>query len=112
MNYSISIILPVLNEIKSLEKTLNIINKIKVQKEFIIIFSNDLTQEIVKKKIVQLKKKYKNLKNYKQQRPFVGGAIDLGIKKSKYKFIAIMASDLETSPNELKKYDKNKFQKS
>ena len=63
MNYSISIILPVLNEIKSLEKTLNIINKIKVEKEFIIIFSNDLTQEIVKKKIVQLKKKYKNLKN-------------------------------------------------
>ena len=57
MNYSISIIIPVLNEIKSLEKTLNIINKIKVEKEFIIIFSNDLTQEIVKKKIVQLKKK-------------------------------------------------------
>ncbi len=109
MNYSISIILPVLNEIKSLEKTLNIINKIKVQKEFIIIFSNDLTQEIVKKKIVQLKKKYKNLKNYKQQRPFVGGAIDLGIKKSKYKFIAIMASDLETSPNELKNMIKISF---
>ena len=38
---------------------------------------------------------------FNQLKPYVGGAIDLGIKKSKLKFIAIMASDLETNPNEL-----------
>ena len=65
MKYSISIILPILNEIKS------------------------------------LKKKYKKLKYFKQIRPFVGGAIDLGITKVKKKYVAVMASDLETNPYEL-----------
>ena len=46
--------------------------------------------------------KHKNLKYFSQIRPFVGGAIDLGIKLSKNKYIAIMASDLETNPYELK----------
>lgn len=102
MKYSISIILPILDEIKSLKKTLLILNKIKVDKEFIVIYSNKLTKNSVKNEIISLKKKYKNLKCLSQTRPFVGGAIDLGIIKAKKKFIAIMASDLETNPYELK----------
>ena len=76
MKYSISIILPILNEINSLKKTLQIINKIRVDKEFIVIYSNKLTQDLVKDEIHSLKKKYKNLRCLKQIRPFVGGAID------------------------------------
>ncbi len=102
MKYSISIILPVLNEIISLKKTLLIIDKIKVDKEFLIIYSDKLTKSSVKKQIILLKKKYKTLKYFKQTRPYVGGAIDTGIKNSKKKYIAIMASDLETNPSELK----------
>ena len=102
MKYSISIILPILNEINSLKKTLLIINKIKVDKEFIVIYSKKLTKNSVKDEINSLKKKYKNLKYFRQIRPFVGGAIDLGITKAKKKYIAIMASDMETNPNELK----------
>jgi glycosyltransferase involved in cell wall biosynthesis len=102
MKYSISIIIPILNEINSLKKTLLIINKIKVEKEFIIIFSQKLTSNLVKNEIVCLKKKYKNLKYFKQIKPFVGGAINTGIIKAKKKFIAIMASDMETNPYELK----------
>lgn len=102
MKYSISIILPVLNEIKSLKKTLLIIDKIKVDKEFLIIYSDKLTKSSIKKQIISLKKKYKTLKYFKQTRPYVGGAIDMGIKNSKKKYIAIMASDLETNPLELK----------
>ena len=102
MKYSISIILPILNEINSLKKTLLIINKIKVDKEFIVIYSKKLTENSVKDEIYSLKKKYKNLKYFRQIRPFVGGAIDLGITKAKKKYIAIMASDMETNPNELK----------
>ena len=101
-NNSISIILPILNEINSLKKTLSILKKIKVNKEYIVIFSNNLTKKIVKDKIFLLKNNYKNLKYYSQIKPFVGGAIDLGIKKSTNKHIAIMASDLETNPYELK----------
>ena len=39
----------------------------------------------------KLKKSFKNLRYFSQLKPFVGGAIDLGIKKSKLEFIAIMA---------------------
>ena len=102
MKYSISIILPILNEINSLKKTLLILNRIKVDKEFLVIYSKKLTKNSVKNEIISLKKKYKNLKCLKQIRPFVGGAIDLGIMKAKKRYIAIMASDLETNPYELK----------
>ena len=101
--YSISIILPILNEIESLKKTLKIINSIDVQKEYIIIYSKKLTIKSIKNQIFDLKKKYKNLKYFYQIKPFVGGAIDLGITKAKKNHIAIMASDLETNPYELKK---------
>jgi len=103
MKYSVSIILPVLNEINSLKKTLFTLNKIKIEKEYLIVFSKSLTQKKTKDEINKLKKKYKNLKCFHQIRPFVGGAIDLGIKKAKKKYIVIMASDLETNPYDLKK---------
>ena len=51
MKYSISIILPILNEINSLKKTLLILNKIKVDKEFIVIYSNKLTKKSVRDEI-------------------------------------------------------------
>lgn len=112
MRYSISIILPILNEIKSLKKTLSILNTIKVEKEFLVIFSKKFTTKKVINEINSLKKKYKNLKCFKQVRPFVGGAIDIGISKSKKKFIAIMASDLETNPYELKNMIKLSYKNS
>ena len=103
MNYSISIILPILNEFNSLKKTIQILNKIKVEKEFIIISSKNLTKTKTKKNIIKLKKKFKKIKYFEQTRPFVGGAINTGIQKSTKKYIAIMASDLETNPTELNK---------
>ena len=54
--YSVSIILPILNEINSLKKTLEILNKINVKKEFLIIYSNKLTDNNVKDEILKLKK--------------------------------------------------------
>jgi len=101
-SYSVSIILPILNEINSLKKTLKILDKINVRKEYLIIYSNKLTDAKVKKEIIKLKTKYKNIHSKPQQRSFVGGAIDLGIKLAKKNYIVIMASDLETNPYELK----------
>ena len=101
-SYSVSIILPILNEINSLKKTIKILDKIDVQKEYLIIYSEKLTNDRVKKEIIYLKKRNKNISYKSQLRPFVGGAIDLGIKLAKKNYIVIMASDLETNPNELK----------
>ncbi len=100
--YSVSIIIPILNEIKSLKKTLNILENIKVKKEYLIIYSNKLTSSQVQKEIFKLKKRFKNLEYFSQKKPFVGGAIDYGIKVASKKYLAIMASDLETNPYELK----------
>ena len=99
--FSISIILPFLNEINSLKKTIVILEKIEFPKEYIIIYSNELTNKKNKLELKKLKKSFKNFRCFSQLKPFVGGAIDIGIKKSKLEFIAIMASDLETNPNEL-----------
>lgn len=100
-NYSISILLPFLNEINSLKKTILLLEKIKSKKEYIVIFSKNLTIKDNKLELKNLKRLYPNLRYFSQVKPFVGGAIDLGIKKSKLNFITIMASDLETNPNEL-----------
>ncbi len=101
--YSISIILPILNEIRSLEKTIKILEKIKVKKEYLIIYSKKLTNKNVLDNLQNYKKRYKNLRYFPQKKPFVGGAIDYGIKMSSNRFIVVMASDLETNPHELKK---------
>ena len=100
-NYTISILLPFLNEINSLKKTILILEKIKLKKEYIVIYSKSLTLKDNKLELKKLKRLYPNLIYFSQVKPFVGGAIDLGIKKSKLNFITIMASDLETNPNEL-----------
>ena len=58
--YSLSIILPFIDEINSLNKTLNIINsKNKEKKEFLIITSKKKTPPKLIKKICRLNKKYK-----------------------------------------------------
>tara|TARA_A100001015_G_C14820634_1_gene644548 strand:- start:149 stop:850 length:702 start_codon:yes stop_codon:yes gene_type:complete len=100
--YSLSIIIPIMDEINSLKKTIKILERTKVKKEYLIIYSQKFTPLIVKKELSYLKNKYKNLNFFPQKRPFVGGAIDLGIKNSKNKYLAIMAADLETNPYELK----------
>ena len=48
-NYFISIIIPMIDEINSLNKTLKILNKIKCKKEYLIILSKVKTP----KKIIQ-----------------------------------------------------------
>ena len=44
-NCSISIILPFLNEIDSLNKTIRILEKIEYRKEYLVIFSKKLTNQ-------------------------------------------------------------------
>ena len=41
--YSLSIVIPTLNEINSISKTINIISKINIKKEIILVISRELT---------------------------------------------------------------------
>ena len=101
--YSLSIVIPTLNEINSISKTINIISKINIKKEIILVISRELTTLNTKIHLKKLKKLNSEIKIYFQKKPFVGGAVMTGIQKSKFSHIALMASDLETNPYHLNK---------
>lgn len=102
-SYSLSIIIPMVNEIKSLKKTLKILSLIKCKKEYLIIISKKLTTKNNQLELKNLNKKYFNLFTFFQKKKFVGGAIIKGIQKSRNTHIVIMAADMETNPYDLKK---------
>ena len=102
--YSLSIIIPLLNETKSLNKTIKIISKIKIKKEIIIIISKKLILAKTKLLLSKLKKNNKEIKIFYQKKPFVGGAVSMGISKAKFSHIVLMAADLETNPYHLKRF--------
>lgn len=103
---SYSIILPYVNEINSLRKTLKIIkvDNYKYNIEYLIIISKKLTNQIEHEKLKELLLEFQNEKIniFFQDKPFVGGAIKKGIENSNNSHVVIMASDLETNPNDLK----------
>tara|TARA_B100001057_G_scaffold490794_1_gene579773 strand:- start:71 stop:772 length:702 start_codon:yes stop_codon:yes gene_type:complete len=102
--YSLSIIIPLLNETKSLNKTIKIISKIKIKKEIIVVISRKLIFDETKLFLNRLKKNNREIKIFYQKKPFVGGAVSMGISKSKFSHVVLMAADLETNPYHLKKF--------
>ena len=103
----VSVILPVINETFSLEKTVDVIlNSSKSDiLEIIIVVSKKKTTSKSLKLINYLEKnKYPNvIKSHFQDLPFIGGAIQKGFQISLGTHILMMASDLETDPNDVKK---------
>lgn len=104
-SYSISIILPVINETYSLVKTVEIILKENESiKEIIIVTSKIKTTKKSFEIIRVLEKKYKNIIiHYHQELPFIGGAIIRGFQVCNSSHVIMMASDLETDPEDVKK---------
>ena len=102
----VSVILPVINETFSLQKTVEIIiqNSKEDISEIIIVVSKDKTNDDSLRLINRLEtSKYPNLiKTHFQTLPFIGGAIQKGFEMSTGTHIIMMASDLETDPNDVK----------
>ena len=102
----VSVILPVINETFSLQKTVEIIiqNSKEDISEIIIVVSKDKTTDDSLRLINHLEtSKYSNLiKTHFQTLPFIGGAIQKGFEMSTGTHIIMMASDLETDPNDVK----------
>jgi len=106
----LTIIIPVYNEIKTIEKLIKKILKINIYKQLIIVDdgSSDGTQLVLKK----YKKFINKLIIHKKNRG-KGAAIISGQKYVKGKYVAIQDADLEYDPRDLKKIinemDKKKF---
>ena len=104
---SLSIIIPVHNEIKQLKVTIKKLIKLKkFFKNFEILFiddfSNDGTYHFLKKNSV----KYKFIKIIKNKKKGLGSAIEQGIKNCKLKYVCIQACDMSDDIKDLKKYYK------
>ncbi len=108
MSFSVSIILPVMNETFSLRQTVEIIaaeNSADIA-EYIIVYCNKTTQESLAI-ITELRKSYPDkIMPLKQTLPFLGGAVrdSFGICKGSH--VVMMASDLETDPHLVKDFIK------
>ncbi|MFH1386319.1 MAG: glycosyltransferase family 2 protein [bacterium] len=103
---SVSVILPVINETVSLEKTIEIITADCASDilEFIVVVCDKTTPESLKV-CEQLKSRYgEKLKMLKQALPFLGGAMRDAFKFASGSHIIMMASDMETAPDEVKNF--------
>ena len=105
---SLSIIIPCKNEEKTILKTfLKLKKKIKFKiKKFEIILINDFSKDNTLGILKKISKQSKNIKVIKNKYKGLGGAINLGIKFSKNKYIAIMMADLSDDPYDLIRYYK------
>mgnify|MGYP001218114750 CR=1 FL=1 len=100
-----SIVIPILNEGKNINKMIKLIryslNKMKYEIVFIDDDSNDNTKFILEKN----KKKFKNIQFFirKKYQKDLSQSCILGFKKSKYKNILVMDGDLQHNPKYLPK---------
>jgi len=100
----LSIIVPVYNEEKTLEKIIERVQKVdlgKISKEILIINdgSKDNTQEVIEK----IKKKYKNIRSFSLERnQGKGAAMKIGFQNFTGDFVIIQDGDLEYDPEYFK----------
>ena len=96
----LTIIIPVYNEIKTIEKLIKKILKINIKKQLIIVDdgSSDGTQLVLKKYKKFINKLIIHKKNLGK-----GAAIKSGQKYVKGKYVGIQDADLEYDPRDLKK---------
>ncbi len=104
MNELLSILIPVRNEKDNIHIISTEINEKIKNSNFEIVFINDFSEDSTEadlKKICELNPKIVYYNNAKKG---LGGAIDLGIQKSKGKYICIMMADSSDTVEDLNYY--------
>ncbi len=102
---SLSIIIPVYNEIKQLKVTIKQFPKLKKYfKNFEIVFVDDFSSDGTLNYLRKISKKFRYINVIKNKKKGLGSAIQHGILKCKFKYVCIQACDQSDDINDLKKY--------
>ena len=101
-----SIVIPIFNEAKNINKLSDLIKKKLSNKfKYEIIFVDDNSQDESKTILKELSKKNKNIKfiiRINKQRDLTKSCLT-GIKNTKYKYVLIMDGDLQHNPSDIPK---------
>ena len=104
MSISLSILIPVRNE----EENVNIISKEIVGKinihNYEILFINDFSVDDTERELIKLNTENTKIVYYNNSKKGLGGAIDIGIQKSKGDYVCIMMSDSSDTVEDLNTY--------
>jgi dolichol-phosphate mannosyltransferase len=104
MNLSLSILIPVRDE----EQNIRIISEEIKQKidcsNYEIVFINDFSKDQTEDELIKLSQANDKVVYYNNSKKGLGGALDLGIQKSKGKYICIMMSDSSDTVEDLNLY--------
>ena len=102
---SASVILPVINETHSLRKTIEVIESDCTSdvKEYLIVVCNKTTLESIKIGEQLHDKDSQRFILHYQKLPFLGGAIREAFDLAQGSHVILMASDLETDPDDVKR---------
>mgnify|MGYP006077758901 CR=1 FL=1 len=104
---SLSIIIPIYNEIDQLKFTVKKLLLLKKKiSNFKVIFIDDFSNDNSFKFIKDITKKNSKIKIYKNKKKGLGSAISEGILRSKSDYVCIFMSDLSDDINDLVKYYK------
>lgn len=104
---SLSIIIPIYNEIDQLKFTINKLLLLKKKlKKYEIIFIDDFSNDDSYKFVKKIIKKNPLIKIFKNKKKGLGPAISEGITKSKLEYVCIFMADLSDDINDLIKYYK------
>tara|TARA_B100000900_G_scaffold21580_1_gene16848 strand:+ start:1600 stop:2322 length:723 start_codon:yes stop_codon:yes gene_type:complete len=103
---SLSIVIPVHNEVRQLKITIKKLLTLKKKINFEIIFIDDFSFDGSYELIKKFQKKSNLIKVFKNPKKGLGSAIQTGIKKSKKIYLCVFMCDLSDDVNDIERYYK------
>jgi len=100
----LSVIFPIRNEQKNIQKIVDLFNKANFNFNYEILFINDFSEDESLKLMKNISEKNPNIKFYNNAKKGIGGAINLGIQEAMGKYCCIMMADLSDELDDLKNY--------